>query len=828
MIHLVSLLNDQLDNLKQFKTLKLNNLQVQLKISDVVDIIYRYLNSFDPPLKLEKLYLQNNKISEVPSNFYKIANDLTYIDLHQNLISYIPGDFFQKFENLQYLDLSSNKLSYLPDSILFLQKLIVLNIQDNSISYLSPHIGELKSLNLLDLANNPLIMPSNEVIKALQKQKSDLDWVKELKNYLVTNRVLIHSKIEESKHNLNEEIIDHQQYQHQMKRSQSLSEGEKKSSKASRRMGLIIKKSDGKDDSEYNSNSKSAIVPSTLNLDELPHSASAIETSFKISGSPPPLPIQTTTISTGKIPINLQPTTATTKNSRQRSNTMKELDKILEKSDSVDTERKSSAYFKRLSTLQELPQDEKEDSLYDYTNDSSTNITTPRVQRSLDPGLKQKPQVTQSKSNLSMTSQSQSQSQPAQIEGGSPTRTNTKKHSNSTIIKVSRKVLFLFSELHSSIRRFTTFCSDKKVTIKMVSFLYTTKSNIDSLVENLEVMEDSGSNSNQIIHSLRICIGSFRSIMELLHENISTFVNNIDVCFIRMLYLSVYGSFNELHNAFSILCPPKETPKKINTLGMPTASTFESNEEVDEKLYETIQTATNQTQIILTELNNLVTKKANATNVTVPPIKLRDLTNASTSTLEVIKRLNTKLITIRNNPSQTTKKLFADDMNQFIKLIIATLTSVKAIVQDIPIIEEVRPSMSNLTKTTKEVTYYLGISSYRSLIPESAAQQPSFLSNSNSNVSNLFTPIQAHAPTLPQTATFNNGPTPIRNPMNINPTTTNSSTTSSTSHISQDVKNPHIPHSAPLTAPPQSIGQMYAKNGVNPFDGLIMAKNEKE
>lgn len=82
--------------------------------------------------------------------------------------------------------------------------------------------------------------------------------------------------------------------------------------------------------------------------------------------------------------------------------------------------------------------------------------------------------------------------------------------------------------------------------MKMVSFLYSTKSNINSLVENLELMEESGNNSEQIAQALHSCIGSFRSIMKLLHENISVFVTNIDVCFIRMVYLSLYGSFNEL------------------------------------------------------------------------------------------------------------------------------------------------------------------------------------------------------------------------------------------------------------------------------------------
>lgn len=79
------------------KSIKLNSLNVSVKPSEVVEIIYEFLNSFDPPLELEKLSLQNNQFIELPSNFHRITSRLKYLDLHQNLISYIPHDFLKNF-----------------------------------------------------------------------------------------------------------------------------------------------------------------------------------------------------------------------------------------------------------------------------------------------------------------------------------------------------------------------------------------------------------------------------------------------------------------------------------------------------------------------------------------------------------------------------------------------------------------------------------------------------------------------------------------------------------------------------------------------------------
>lgn len=832
-----SFLKDQHDAIVQTKTIKLNSLSPPVKPHVLVDFIDEYLQSFEPPLILERLSLQNDQISEIPSNLAKILKHLKYLDLYHNNISHISNKIFQSgLRLIEILDLSSNQLSYLPDSISHLHNLKVLSVKNNNIRFLTPSLGELQYLNLIEVSNNPLSIPSFDLIRTFQAQAAELDWVGQLKSYLLANRAAINAKIEElrdptptyhefqtmdPKHNQEPQLTPPG-----VQRSHSVSDIPKpRSSKASKRMGFIIKKLEENGSEENLEETRQPItlttIPRPIIHEGAPHSASAAETKFVISSPPPPQSANTSSTapsSASSSPSNEYGSLAPKSNlglhlkppTRSRSNTMKEIDRILEKNDNVDTEHKSNAYFKRLSTLQEQPVDESE-----VMESPTSNQRAPR--QTSDPSLRVPPSVPLGvpRSNTPATA-------PAS-DDGSPIRPYpSKKQINANIIKVSRKVLFSFSELHSSIRRFTGFCTDKKVTMKMVSLLYTTKSNIDSLVENLEIMEENGNNAEQIAQILQTCISSFRSIMDLLQENLTKFVSNIDVCFIRMLYLSVFGSFNELKNAYILLtAKPKVAEFKLKlTINTNVGSSFD---EVDEKLYGTVESAIANAQTIFTELNKDVHRGASANAASVlssVATKIKDLGTVCGSSLEITKRLNTKLITIRNNPSHGTKKLFAEDTNQFLKSIVLILAAVKSIVVDIPILEDVRAPMSSLTKTAKEVTYMLEISSYKTLLSDSGSgpNQQVQSASASAQAPSMFTPVSARAPSLSSASTFTNGPVPVRNPIVAPPN-------SSTANLQEALSNSFV--SGPLTAPPQSTGQMFAKNGMNPFDKLILSKNDE-
>lgn len=521
-----------------------------------------------------------------------------------------------------------------------------------------------------------------------------------------------------------------------------------------------------------------------------------------------------------------------------------------------------------------------------------------------------------------------------------PSAKRINQHTASILVKVSRKVLFSFSELHSSIRRFTGFCIDKKITIKMVTLLYTTKSNIDSLVENLELMEDKGGNSEQITSCLRVSIASFKQIMTLLSENFATFVAKIDVCFIRMLYLTVYGSFNELLNAHKLLTAPvvqnssrtlsflASTPANLGSnmsaplskatsssdltkldtflllntsngqstldpkhgkqlhgflnssnaaaithntsstnIGNVSSHTFSDTDEVDEKLYNAIDIATTNAQVVFVELTKAISKSALASANLLQisssvAAKVKELTGVCITSIEASKRLKTKLITIRNNPSHTTKIIFWEDVNLFLKAIIQTFSSVKAVMKDLPILNEIRASMATLTKATKEVTILIEVSSYKSMSTEfnNSSQQlntpaavgaPPLL-NSIPSVSNIFAPLSAfpsqQQPTRAQSLTnlaqqqhYPHGQQNITQPPIKTPLTASLGPAAQLilPALNGDGGSPRLTTGqltpsgfssfqlGSVTAP-QSTGQFYAKNGMNPFDGLILANREHE
>lgn len=938
-------LNDQLDQIKTKKTLKLTHLNPQdTLISELIECIHEFLHSHTPPLEVERLSLQRNQLASLPKNFSIIASNIRYLDLHSNSFSVFPS-VITDCKKLEILDLSGNRLSIIPrNEILLLQNLKVLSLKENRFKYLPPSIGDLPLLNLIEVADNPLIIPSLDTIKTLQSQSANHDWVGELKQFLRVNSSAIEARI--SDHEIKAlpqkpKMVNSSTSttiptstppvlpQPPIARSKSISETKTKASKAARRMGLIIKKTDDGSSQQPSTptnatkilpstpddgfNTSDDVVPHKTTLDPFhqeeefsdntipsstyltaPHSASDV--SFPISP-----PLITTTASTVPNSLSSSPSTTpapgsklvsglsnfnpsaaaaslsrSSSRNRSRSNTLKEIDSILEKSESVDTEHKSGAYFRRLSTLQENPIDETIKSVGIQplpplpTNQPSrlASLLAPskdQMDTSKTPA-KSPPAVTKSRSQSLSTDTSPSKASPPKRPFGQ----------NSTlIVKVSRKILFSFSELHSSVRRFTGFCIDKKITIKMVSLLYTTKSNIDSLVENLEILEEDGDNFDAITNALHVSISSFKSIMTLLSENFHNFVAKIDVCFIRMLYLTIYGSFNELLNAYRILVPapklaslttsvssldPKVSSKPgltINTstttingaISAPavTAAVSTDTEDIDEKLYQTVELATTKAQVVFSELTKAISKSALASTNNPQSInnsvasKVKELTNICITSMDITKRLKTKLVTIRNNPSTPTKKLFWDDVNQFLKAIVNTLGPVKIIMRDLPILNDARTAILNLTKTTKDIPILLEVSTYGSL-SDSASGQLSSISSQNPSLSSMLTPLTAHPSTslsLANLALMNSLSQSVRTPLvaalgpaaqaiisngvvdpALNPGRVGS--------VSSPVVSPAALNGGMATAPAQSSGQFYAKNGMNPFDGLIMANKDKD
>lgn len=752
-------LRDQIDMIKVKRTvqIKLSSFPPSTSLGAICEALSDYLRLLSPPIYLERILLSDNALTTLPPEFEFLCGIyLRYLDLHNNNFTTVPAIIGACCPHLEGLDLSLNNLSSLPRSVFAnLTDLKVLLLMDNEFSYLPPILGEMINLDAIGVADNPLLMPTLDMVKAMPGGTNDL------KAYLLSHSNLLEQLL----------LLQAQQVQKppttpSVARTRSLSDTRSKSQKASRRMGLII--NSNKSTPEEASKSQppqDMITPSkperkplfpTSEKSEFLSLLDRKDSSFNLDSTPVTSTYTTTTAghSRSSSPSSVNLTSRPGSRNRSRSNTLREINAILDNNELTDPDHKSGAYFRRLSTLQERPADE--------TFRSSQEELAASAQIEEPPKRPHATSVTQDSSPLKNTVRKVSISTSALAEPmmyhNNLAETHTT-HDLTTVLKVARKVLFSVSEVHSSIKRFTGFCSDRKVTLKIVPLLHTTKGNIDLLVESIEAAEENGDSQEALMNAIHTCITSFKQIFDMVGENFVAFVAKADICFIRMVYLSLYGSFSEMQNAYRLLNPlnvslkiPPTLTRNQSGLALTTldqkskqslslaAEELQSNsndtttvlepeqlstEEIDEKLYQCIDLATTNARIVFSELTKAIGKSAiasannNGSNGTQPinltvSNKFKDLTNVCISSMEITNRLTLKLATIRSNQLPPFRRLFWDDINLFLKAIIQTFSSVKAIMKDAPILNDVRQSMATLTKTTKDLTILLEASSYRS------------------------------------------------------------------------------------------------------------------
>ncbi|XP_062872813.1 SLIT and NTRK-like protein 6 [Trichomycterus rosablanca] len=82
-----------------------------------IQLIHRTAAGSTPPL-LRELYLNQNQLQVLPSDFLIDAFRLKVLDLGQNLLKELPTDFLKNAGHLQVLILSGNRLKVLPVSVL--------------------------------------------------------------------------------------------------------------------------------------------------------------------------------------------------------------------------------------------------------------------------------------------------------------------------------------------------------------------------------------------------------------------------------------------------------------------------------------------------------------------------------------------------------------------------------------------------------------------------------------------------------------------------------------------------------------------------------------
>ncbi|XP_075975148.1 toll-like receptor 7 [Anticarsia gemmatalis] len=121
--------------------------------------------------RLTQLFLQNNKINELPGEVFSDLLSLKVVNLSDNAISYLPEGLFYNTREIREIYIQNNELETLPKRIFNrLEQLLVLDLSANKLR--SDHIedetfGGLIRLIVLDLSHNAVARITRNMFKDL-------------------------------------------------------------------------------------------------------------------------------------------------------------------------------------------------------------------------------------------------------------------------------------------------------------------------------------------------------------------------------------------------------------------------------------------------------------------------------------------------------------------------------------------------------------------------------------------------------------------------------------------------------------------------------------
>lgn len=157
------------------------------KVSPDNRIYYNLHTALNNPLKVSKLNLQEQKLTDLPADIPKLQNlteldlaknqltelnilltqlpKLKLLNLEYNALNSLPKDI-ESLYNLQELNLAWNNLEELPKTITKLPQLQQLDLTGNALTMLPPSIKNLhKSLKVLNLSYNPINQTQLETVQ---------------------------------------------------------------------------------------------------------------------------------------------------------------------------------------------------------------------------------------------------------------------------------------------------------------------------------------------------------------------------------------------------------------------------------------------------------------------------------------------------------------------------------------------------------------------------------------------------------------------------------------------------------------------------------------
>lgn len=716
---------DQMDLIIKKKTVIINQstLAGNTSLESTLGKLSQLLQSLEPAVFLEKLHIIDLKLSSLPTEVILLfSSKLRVLDLRNNHLLSFPSNL-NLCPNLESLNLAQNSIKILRrKEILWVLSLKYLLLKDNQLTYIPPALADFTSLESLILSGNPLVLPPAEFC---EKNSNNIC---ELQLYLSKNRVLLDQHIESQGQIPSKAVAPSTP---RFARTRSMSDTRTKSLKASRRMGLIINSSiitpegvsvsagaQSFDSTTPSKPERKLLLPLSSKLESFEDICDRDSTShFEFPRNTEDIPSQLTLVEV----CDFQESLKCTDIPRTRSSTYKD-ESIYETGDPMDVEPKLSTFSRRLSTLQERPSDE---------------FSKAHMGRNISElgQIDEKKQVHNRFSGFEF-SPYKGTKKPASSEI-QPSHDLLVSHSPSVLIEVTKKILFCMREVYGCCERLASESDSLSEPFSHPSIDSST-----TLEESLEKFQVNDENSRPLISALAASVVSFKSLILTFGEYLRSFVNRLQLCQLRAIYMSFFGALLEVRNVFMLtngdptsfrtqhgeknlgLLNSQQTANKSKQLLQASIKDLPLDGDVvsidiDVRLLNAVEYSTSDALVVLNELIHTLNALLDPNSKSLQNLggsllmRCKELHIVCSSTMNITRRLTTNLINFRMLQSMQTRKYLWDDINSFLKAILQIFAAVKSIMNDTPVLNEVRSSMANLTRSTKELTKLLEASSFK-------------------------------------------------------------------------------------------------------------------
>ena len=635
---------------------------------------------------------------------------------------------------LEILDISRNKIRTLPKSFGNLVNLKVLSVSKNRIEALPGYIGLMKELRILKIEYNPIVFPPIE-ITANEAGEEGMDaWLLNLKDYLK----------------------DHERAQQVENSDDDTTDDEGR-------------------DAEFNTISKTTSSERTgSSVSSSVKSTSSLNNAKNIPKLPPP-----------PIPNKNSHRTGTTHGATRSVSNLKSFQLNPNRSTDMERSRSNSesedlrpgrraAAMSRSRNLTTLQEDRARHSR-GFSHDSHNYIQE---------------NVSETEGPIPTPSEVQQNSRAYFRRLSSLPQSKRISLSSAKVVEAARGLLFSLSQTHQAIRQYVGFCPDPELASKINRMLYNANAHVGTLVDVLEASDTrpEGSEATPVIEACRACVGAFRHVINIVHKRLRDLTSQADMRYTRTLLLLLFGASVEIQNSWNCLKPSEVTstiaPAAAVSATLPSAplarqvppltriksnsnasqspymalssgglpATEASLAETDEQLFEKISQATTVTLALLSLIGDAVSKSAVATAQgphtpgavsTSTSNKLRELAANSVNAGEVSRRLKGRLVTVKHLVEHSDKRKFWEDINAFVKAVINVAALAKSVSSDYPFSKNILASLSTVTRSTKELTILLSVSSFsQAMRSESTSSSP--------NTQFLTTPVMSSSPAILQ------------------------------------------------------------------------------